>query len=198
MKQAFLILAVVSAFITSCDKDDDPQVQTPTLTQDEINDLIFLREEEKLAHDVYIFSFNKYNEQIFENIASSELQHTSTVLDLLEKYDLEDPVGNNAEGVFTNTVLQSLYDQLTLTSDSSLNHALTVGALIEDLDINDIENSKGRTDKSDILNVYDKLQCGSRNHLRSFVGRLGSYEPTYLSQTEFDDIINSSNEKCGQ
>ena len=42
------------------------------LTENERNDLLYLREEEKLARDVYLNSFNKYGLKIFSNIASSE------------------------------------------------------------------------------------------------------------------------------
>jgi hypothetical protein len=43
--------------------------------------------------------------------------------------------------------------------------------------------------------VYDNLLRGSRNHLRAFMKVLvqqgGSYVPQYISQAEFDAIVNS-------
>jgi hypothetical protein len=161
-------------------------------------DLLFLREEEKLARDVYVYSYNKYGQSIFNNISNSEQSHMNSVLNLINKYGLTDPVTSNANGVFANSELQTLYNQLTAKSDTSLSKALEVGANIEDLDINDIKTFKNHTTNADLINVYDKLTCGSRNHMRSFVGQLGIYTPVYISQVEYNVIINSSNEQCGQ
>lgn len=194
MKKFIMILTVGLSFLTSCKKEDEI---TPLSDQEKI-DLTFLREEEKLARDLYVYSFNKYGESIFDNISNSEQSHMNSVLNLLNKYELTDPITNDAYGVFSNNELQMLYDELTAKSDSSLNKALEVGANIEDLDIYDIETFKSHTTNIDLINVYDNLSCGSRNHMRSFVGQLGAYTPIYINQSEYDAIINSSNEQCGQ
>ena len=194
MKKVLMILAFGISVLTSCNKNE---VIVP-LSDQEKSDLIYLREEEKLARDVYIFSYNQYGQSIFNNISSSEQSHMSSVLNLINKYGLTDPVANNANGVFSNSELQALYNELTAKSDASLNEALEVGATIEDLDINDIKTFKSHTTNADLINVYDKLSCGSKNHMRSFVGQLGTYTPVYISQTEYNAIINASNEKCGQ
>lgn len=80
--------------------------------------------------------------------------------------------------------------------------ALKVGVLIEDLDIYDLNMLASRTDKSDILEVYNSLECGSRNHLRNFYSQLhlnvGDYTPEFISLEDFNSIINSPNEKCGK
>ncbi|MGV6862416.1 MAG: DUF2202 domain-containing protein [Putridiphycobacter sp.] len=179
---------------TACDK-------SKALSAEEIEDLTFLREEEKLARDVYLYAYGIYNESIFLNISNSEQKHMDNTLSLLNKYDLPDPATSVA-GEFTNSELQTLYDDLTAQVDISLTDAYVVGATIEDLDIHDIEGNIERTDKSDILNVYEKLQCGSRNHMRSFTAALegvgSSYNPQYISQSEYEEIINSSNEQCGK
>jgi hypothetical protein len=194
MKKVLMILAVGISVLTACNKNE---VIVP-LNDQEKSDLIYLREEEKLAKDVYIFSYNKYGQSIFNNISSSEQSHMSSILNLINKYGLTDPVANNAYGVFSNSELQALYNELTAKSDASLNMALEVGANIEDLDINDIKTFKSHTTNADLINVYDKLSCGSKNHMRSFVGQLGTYTPIYISQTEYNAIINATNEKCGQ
>lgn len=194
MKKLLVIMAVLSAALGSCKKE------TTTVTgisDQEKLDLIFLREEEKLARDVYIFSFNKYAEDIFSNISNSEQSHMNAVLALLNKYNVADPASPDVIGVFQNADLQDLYNQLTAISDSSLTHALTVGATIEDLDIHDIDDFISNTNNASILDTYDKLSCGSGNHLRSFVSVLGSYNPSYLSLDEYNGIISSENEQCG-
>lgn len=201
MNNLLMIPVLALLGFSSC-KKETASITSNTITEKEKSDLIFLREEEKLAHDVYVYSFKKYNQTIFSNISSSEQNHMTSVLNLLNTYGINDPVQNLAEGVFQNTVLQQLYTQLTLKSDSSLLKALEVGATIEDLDIYDIKRFYGNTSNSSILGVYDRLTCGSRNHLRSFVSQLNAsqinYIPKYISQTEFNNIVNSANEQCGK
>jgi len=123
------------------------------------------------------------------------------ILSLLNYYGIEDPASSEI-GIFSNEELQKLYNDLISQSNESSLEALKVGALIEDLDINDLNDLESRTTKTDILNVYDKLECGSRNHMRNFIGQLQlqnvSYVPQYISIEDFDAIIASPNEKCGQ
>ncbi len=194
-------LAVIFTVTSSCSDDETIEVQTETLSQQEKDDLKFSREEEKLARDVYLFSYDKYGETIFNSIAQSEQQHMDQVLVLINTYQLIDPASTE-RGVFTNQILQGLYNDLTMLSDISLVEALKVGAIIEGLDINDLDLLESNTIKTDILNVYDKLECGSRNHLRSYIGQLVingvSYEPQYISLEKFNEIINSANEQCGR
>ncbi len=193
MKKLVLNFAVGIILFSFCSKDE---VLVP-LSDQEKSDLIFLREEEKLARDVYHHSFVKYGQSTFNNISGSEQAHMTSVLTLFEKYNLSDPVTNNDYGVFVSQDLQQLYNTLVAKSDSSLTDALEVGALIEDLDLHDIDQFKAHTTKVDLIEVYEKLSCGSRNHLRSFVGQLGSYQPLYINQSQYDLIIGANNEQCG-
>ncbi|MCF7865341.1 MAG: DUF2202 domain-containing protein [Candidatus Pacebacteria bacterium] len=173
-----------------------------TLTEQEKAGIIQMREEEKLARDVYTTLGNIWGTPIFQNIASSEQTHTDAVKTLLTQYNIEDPVRNNTIGVFTSPIIQDLYDKLTTRGKTSLREALVVGALIEDLDIRDLDTLIDQTNKSDILTVYSNLQKGSRNHMRSFVRNIeangGTYTPSYISQSEYDSILNSSQERGGQ
>ncbi len=199
MKSMYLIISFAFTFLSACGKEEVTVAnEDVVLTNEEKSDLLFLREEEKLAKDVYTYSFNKYGQNIFANISSSEQSHMNSVLTLLKKYNLSDPIANSEAGKFSNVELQELYNQLTAMSDGSITKAFEVGATIEDLDIRDIQNFKNHTSKSDLLTVYDNLSCGSRNHLRSFVGQLGAYTPVYISQVEYDIIINSTHEQCGK
>jgi hypothetical protein len=85
-----------------------------SLSPEELASLSFLREEEKLARDVYITLYNKWGVKIFNNISQSESTHMSAILMLLNKYNLPDPVGTNEIGKFVNPQLKALYDQLVL------------------------------------------------------------------------------------
>ena len=69
--------------------------------------------------------------------------------------------------------------------ESSLLAALLVGAEIEDLDINDLEERMSMTTSQDILAVFGQLTKGSRNHLRAFMINItnqgGEYAAKYIS-----------------
>lgn len=168
------------------------------LSKEEIEGLVFMREEEKLARDVYITLYKKWGIQIFSNISQSEQTHTESVRTLLNKYSVPDPVKDDSVGVFTNDVFKKLYNDLVGRGDISLEGALEVGAFIEDLDIADLERFILATDNEDIKLVYSNLSRGSRNHLRSFVSQLKSrgvkYVPEYISEKQFNEIISSPKE----
>ena len=170
------------------------------LSQAEINNLKFLREEEKLARDVYLYSYDKYQLMIFDNISQSEQRHMNSMLNLLNKYVIPDSASTEI-GVFNNADLQKLYNSLTKQADVSSVEALKAGATIEDLDINDINDFTVNTTKPDLLNVYGNLNCGSKNHIRAFTRWLENNEvtfaPQYLSIEEYNVILSSSNGGCG-
>lgn len=161
--------------------------------------LFFIREEEKLAYDVYQTMFDIYGVSVFQNIPNSELSHMEAMLSIIKKYNLTDPLVTNARGVFVNTNLQVLYNQLVSQWRVSLLAAYQVGATIEDLDISDLNSSLEVTNNQDVRLVYDFLNKGSRNHLRSFYKNIknwnGTYTPVYITQAEFDAIVNSAMER---
>lgn len=165
------------------------------LSSAEAASLLFMREEEQLAHDVYAKSATLWTTPIFANIANSEATHSAAVKTLLDRYQLADPLAGLPNGSFKTPAFQALYDSLVAASKVSLIAALKVGVEIEELDIRDITAQKTSIDNRDILMVYDNLLKGSRNHLRSFMKVLvqmgGSYVPKYISQAEFDAIVNS-------
>lgn len=173
-----------------------------SLSEEETAGLLFMREEEKLARDVYQTLFDKWGIKIFSNIAQSEQTHTEAVRDLLEKYNLTDPVTDDTIGVFVNSDLQSLYNTLVERGLQSEVEALTVGAIIEDLDIYDLQNQIEKTDNQDIKLVYENLLRGSRNHLRAFTKQLNmryvTYEPSYITQEDYAAIISSDQETGNQ
>jgi tRNA isopentenyl-2-thiomethyl-A-37 hydroxylase MiaE len=139
--------------------------------------------------------------QVFSNIAGSESTHMDAVGTLIDRYQLQDPVAGKGIGEFANADLQALYDQLVEQGSQSLVDALSVGAAIEEIDILDLEEYIAQTDQADIQLVYENLMRGSRNHLRAFVSSLERqgvvYEPAYLSQEQFEDILTSDVERGG-
>ena len=168
------------------------------LSDAEIEALTLMREEEKLARDVYLYLYAAWDVPIFINISDAEQTHTDAVLRVIQKYDLPDPAQDGTPGVFSDPVLQGLYDVLTAQGSTSLIDAYFVGATIEDLDIYDIKRLLLEIDNQDIIVVFENLEKGSRNHMRAFTDRLADlgmvYTPVYISQEEYDSIISSAME----
>ena len=193
MRQSFWMVA---ALLTAC----GPEAMTePAVVDDSLReDLRFLREEEKLAHDVYVALQNRWSLQTFGNIASSEQTHTDAVLGLLTTFGIDDPVAGKGAGQFENATLQQLYTDLVEKGSLSQTDALSVGATIEDLDLFDLERLTTKTARADVLAVYDTLARGSRNHLRSYVGQLGgAYQPQFISRATYNGILAMPTERGG-
>ena len=180
--------------------DDRSQGSSEPLSASETQSLTFTREEEKLARDVYIAL--ESNDATFSNIKNSEQTHMDAILTLLSRYGVPDPAAEKANGVFQNATLQKLHDELVAQGASSPLAALKVGVAIEELDIRDIEAAKASVSHGDITTTYDNLTRGSRNHLRSFYGKVkalgGAYTPQYLDAGTFQAIVDSPMETGGQ
>ena len=58
------------------------------LTEAEENHILYMREEEKLARDVYLTLYELWGAEIFANISESEQQHMDAYLSGLEEADL--------------------------------------------------------------------------------------------------------------
>lgn len=165
-------------------------------TADEASMLPTLREEEKLAHDVYV-ALEAQAPQ-FTNIAASEQTHTDAVRTLLDRYDIADPAAGRAAGSFASPVFTSLYTQLVTAGRVSSVEALRVGVEIEELDLHDIAEMQSKAGHSDVANTLANLARGSRNHLRAFWSQFaaagGSYTPRHLDEATFRAIIGSPQE----
>src|SRR5210317_1984142 len=121
-----IISTLLAAFmLVGCAKEETGNgSQVLELTAVEQQDLSYLREEEKLARDVYLYNKELYGLNIFGNISSSEQTHMDKVLELLELEGLEDPMKSNSIGEFNNAELAVLYTELTEQSSVSIVEAL--------------------------------------------------------------------------
>jgi hypothetical protein len=167
----------------------------------EKSSLLKMREEEKLARDIYLALYETWGIPVFNNISDSEQKHMDAVKSLIIKYGLNDSVINDKRGEFTNPELKKLYEKLVEQGKSSIAEALKVGAIIEDLDIYDIDEAILKSDNTDIVFVFGNLRKGSENHMRAFIYQLNnygiSYTPQYISQEEFNKI-KEGNHNSGQ
>jgi hypothetical protein len=169
-------------------------LETPVLTDDELDLLIEMKEEEKLAHDVYVALYEIWGSNIFSRISFAEERHVNAIIRLLEYYGLEE-IQFGEPGIFTIDKFQALYNDLVTAGSVSVEEAMKIGALIEEMDIVDLTEALGVVSNDNIIMVFENLIKASRNHLRAFNRQLKNlgitYVPVYLSQEEFDEIINT-------
>jgi hypothetical protein len=172
-----------------------------TLSVEETEGILLMREEEKLARDVYLTLYEKWNIPVFLNVAQSEETHMDAMELLIERYGLTDPVADESaskRGTYAREEFNKLYTELTEQGLASYQAALEVGALIEDLDIADLQKLLSESGSDDVKVVYQNLLKGSRNHLRSFVRQLErqgrDYSPVYISPDDYEGIISGRNE----
>jgi hypothetical protein len=137
------------------------------LTAPEANAILFMKQEEKLARDVYKALHAQWGAAIFANIAASEQNHMNAVDGLISRYRLKD-LTPAAAGEFTYEELQTLYEALIEKGGKSLTDALEVGVLIEETDIADLRAALLTTRDRPIRNVFGNLLDSSLNHLAAF------------------------------
>lgn len=184
---SLLVFTVANAAI-----QDDSFIQA-TLSEAESTNLIFMREEEKLARDTYITLYETWGSRVFSNISSSEQNHMDVMLTMLNIYGIPDPVPSDTVGDFNNTILSDLYIDLVAKGNVSWLDAMYVGAFIEEVDIRDIEVAIDQTVHADLIAAYENLLAGSKNHLRAFVSQIEGtgidYVAQVLDQSEVDAIL---------
>jgi len=168
-----------------------------SFTDDELETLLHMKEEEKLARDVYAFLYEKWGIPVFSNIGKAEDTHLNAVLYLLKNYG-EEYTQTGEPGVFANADFQELYAELVEKGSGSVEAAMETGALIEELDIKDLEEYLEVVENENINVVFENLLRGSRNHLMAFNRQLENlgveYVPVYITQEEFDQIVSTPNE----
>lgn len=191
--------------------------QTATLDAGEETHLIFMREEEKLARDVYLTLGGFYPSlALFDKIDDSEQRHTDTMKAKLDQYGIPDPSTSDVVGVFTGAdygwYFTEKFGELVAWGSLGALQALYVGAFIEELDMHDIvqcpevivdtdngidegECGMAYTDEKALIKSYGKLLDGSKSHLRAYVAQIektigeGNYVAQYLTQEEVDEIL---------
>ncbi|MEN8113022.1 MAG: DUF2202 domain-containing protein [Actinomycetota bacterium] len=199
---AIVGIAAIAAGAVNNDTDASQlQASAEALTDEEAGGVLFMREEEKLAYDVYVTLGDMWDQAIFANIAHAEQKHMDAVLTIIEMYGLDDPMDGNEIGVFESDELQALYDELIEAGSASAEAALEVGAIIEEVDILDLEEYLAGTANADLIRVYENLLRGSENHLRAFVSRLTDAgvdrDPYVMDSDAYEAILATGVETGG-
>lgn len=158
--------------------------------------LLRMREEEKMARDVYMVMNDKWDHHVFSHISESEIYHMSQMKIWVDKFSLDDPItrNNDKRGVFTDQSLQNLYNEMKASGLQSKEAAFRAGARLEEVDILDLKAALAETSNVDLQSTYKYLIHASENHLRAFVRNLKTlgidYKPVVMIQKEFDGIMN--------
>jgi hypothetical protein len=105
IKKAVMILSLTTIAFTATPHADEAEAAVLPLDYEEEQSLLFMREEEKLARDVYLAFYEEWGKPVFSNIAESEQTHTDAVAEKIEKYGLPDPVVDDTAGLFVNSFL---------------------------------------------------------------------------------------------
>lgn len=164
-------------------------------------DLLRMREEEKLARDVYTSLAKSSRLTIFGNISRAESQHMQAIERLIRSGGGNAVNLNDTPGVFVFPEYQQLYATLIASGSRSPLDALMVGAKIEEMDIADLKRVLTQTSSPQVRQVLTHLMQASQNHLRAFASQLAnqgsSYKAEFLTQAEFNQIANSSGQGHG-
>ena len=144
------------------------QATTPTVSATVKAQLLYLVEEEKLAHDVYTALDAVSISPKFKNISGAEQTHMDYISALLVTYGIKNPTTGKKAGVFTNKFLAALYKTLVTKGKKSSIDALQVGILIEEKDLADLATLSKSVTQTDIKTAISYLKKGSENHLRAF------------------------------
>lgn len=176
-------------------------ITTSDLTDGELASLLKMKEEEKLARDVYSVLSQKWGSQVFSNISAAESNHLNAIVLLLTNYgSTESSIGE--AGIFADAAVQTLYSDLVAKASVSIQEAYKTGALIEEMDIKDLDKALATSTNENVTLVFENLLKGSRNHLRAFNLQLTNlgivYTPVYISQTDYNLIVTSPMEKGKQ
>jgi len=159
------------------------------LSEELVNTLSYMGNEERLAYDVYNYLYNQFGTKQFTNIATKgEYKHITVVQKLVQKYKLNDnidftnvdlptlgyintPIEEMEAGKYDISAIQNLYDDLTAQGSNSEIDALNVGCIIEVVDVTDLDRDIAIAENenaTDIVTVFNFLRDGSYSHYWAF------------------------------
>lgn len=174
-----------------------PFDSTADLTASEIEYIYAVREDEKLARDLYYAFFNTYKLKAFENISKAEENHMKATERLLEYYGIEYPAAGE-RGKFANSVRQAQYDSLLQKGSTAL-EAFKVMAQYEEYNIVQYKKDLAGIVNPNVKIVIENLEKGSENHFKATIRQItalgGTYTAQLMTQEEYRAIIAIGFEK---
>lgn len=192
---ALLLVVVSTTTVVSAQAAQEIQLQAEIAQATEQDGILLMREEEKLARDVYLALYETWNLRTFSNIARAEQRHIDAVAALMKYKGIDDQLADALPGVFTIPKMAALYEELVARGSQSVTEALKVAAFIEDLDIYDLELLIAEAQDETTIWVYENLLAGSEQHMRAFVGQLSrfgeTYESVYIDAERLSEILKT-------
>ncbi|MDI3240858.1 DUF2202 domain-containing protein [Arthrobacter sp. AL08] len=150
---------------------DAGSTSTGTMTDEQRAELVYMAEEELLAHDLYTTFAGLYGTPVFSRVANSESKHLEAVRNLMDRYGVTDPTVDHTAGVFSDDSLQKLYDELLAQGKASQEGAFAVGRTVEKTDIQSLATSaENATTAPDAKTAFTRLLEASQHHLTAFGG----------------------------
>lgn len=168
---------------------------TDPLTADEIEFLFAMREDEKMAKDLYTAFGAQYPTAVqFSRIATAEATHVAAIETMLTYYEVSFPALTPA-GVFADAEKQAQYDAF-LAQGTTIQGAFEVMALLEEENIAAYKAVEATATNANIKLILANMVRASSNHLKAAVRQLTilgiTYTPTHLDQATFDEVISSA------
>lgn len=167
------------------------------ITESEKAAIIFVVQEEKVAHDFYAAMYELHGLTPFRSISKSEGLHMDKAKSLVDHFGIEDPNSENYDtpGKFSSNKFQVMYDDLVREGSKSIPDALIESARFEEMDIVDIEKFNSTIQNEFIKSTFESLIGISKNHLKAIVRELSErgieYSPFYLTREELNNIVES-------
>lgn len=143
-------------------------VATAPLSDAEKSEILFQREEERLAKELYRAFGEKYGVEEFTRIATSEQRHFDAMGRTITRYQLQDPSAGTQVGKYADPELQKRYDDWLQKGNESKEAAFAVGVELETKDIAGLQKSIDVSDNADLDRVFGNLKSGSEHHLNAF------------------------------
>jgi hypothetical protein len=160
---ALLWLSTLTATGTCLAAEKGQAEKNAALGADTLDFLRYLREEVKLARDVYSALSDIWGMPVFENTAKSKQSLMNAVSCFLTPYGFDAPTED--AGKFVDSDLQELYSYLIDRGKVSRSNAIDVTILVEQTVIADLNDVFLQTNEKDVYKVLTLLKEGSETHL---------------------------------
>jgi hypothetical protein len=167
-------------------------------------EVVWVREQAKVARDTYQTFYDDWGKLAFANIAESEQRHMDAMTTMVELYVWEDfqdvfeLAFNDERGVFGDERSTALFNELIDRGGTSLFEAYRAAAYLEEVAIDELRGAAvpGIDEPQQLVDTYTNLLAGTYNHLRAFVAHIEAlgfdYQAQVLTQAEVDEIVGQA------
>jgi len=171
---------------------DSPRGQ---LSAEDQASIIYIREGAQLSRDINLLFEAAWQAQVFRDAAERQKQALRATDLLIDRHGL--PAASAEPGIYQDEQFSRLYGQFAEEGSASLPAALAAAAVLEELNILDLQTRMAQTEKADIRLVYQHLLKIASANLWSFsraIERFGgaAYEPRYLTPLAFSELMASA------